>query len=668
MSVEKESNEKLNDILKKLEEIDDFDVFKVNDFFHLISEIKGTELFENNLSTIEEIILIILKKGNLEIVSELVQHFEGTIILVEKFFKISYILIEFKSKRNNYLYNNLDEYLDYISSSKIRTFHQLIDAIKYTELFKRDYSSLKLMIENLLNKCIEDHLNFEIVVYLLKETGLIGDFLIEILNFIKSIEDKCLGLVYFSKLIPTIKNTKILKKNYRIIYKIFQSFLFLINKTEKNDDFGLFKKVMVYINFLHIFNCIGKFEKNFTLINDIISNILEAIDSLDWGTINPPYISLYDIKTSSLDLYDKIGGLSAFLIEPCLELDDQILYMKPQRGKMNLKSKIVDLIITGILPLNIWIENIKFFSKEERNKIFTKQEEIIKNYFKDIEIFEDLSEYEILKLFEGTIDRDLIHKLKENTESYLEAKDWKANQDITYILTTLMKFLSDQNIIDYLFSKRLDLLDYVGYDYYYLNGDVDELNTDKVNIDFSLLLIRCLSEEDEKIRSKAVAIIKKLKERADYAIHFNRNIAYKDQIIEAISIAYNISYDFLKDFILNIVNHPKDCMNYFIGYYKEETEFNHIKYRSYWEVIKRIKKDLTDNIHRNFDSNTTLKDFLIRYPKIRESLLFLSNNVYFINFEEISNREELIENIESMLESKEFRFFLSAMLTSRNRS
>jgi hypothetical protein len=653
----KSLEEKFTDILNTIDKIDD-DRYKIDFLSDLISAIKGTEVFENNFSAIEEIVQIILKKENLDIISKFVKNFEGTSILVDIFFKISDFLINCKPKTNYYVYKNVYEYLDHIGSSKIRTGHQLIDAIKYTELSIRDYSSIKIMVQNLLRKSIEDHSNFEMLIYLLKESGLTRDFIIDILNFIKNIEDKYLSLICLSKAIPIIKNTNILKENYVIIDDMLQSFIFLIDEIEKNDSFEEFKKIIFFMKFLYIINGIGQFNKHFMIIGTLISNIFKTIDSL----------GLRNSDLTCMDLYENnvIGGLVVFFFMPCLVLDDRLLYMIPKKGKVNLKSKIIELINKGNIPLNILKRNIKFFKKGELEELFSKNEKIIIESLKnENEIFEDyLSEQELSNVFTRNISKELVRKLSDGISNYIDAMLWEDRIGIEWIISSFMCYLSDENILD-LFLPNLSLLDYMNYDEYYLGVDdnvvVDKLNATKVPDYFSLLLVRCLNEKDEIIRNKALKFINELGERAEYAIHFHRNMEYKDQIIKAISIIHKIPEDFLKEFILNIVRHPKDCMNNFIGHYEKGTEFERIlggkliEYRQYWEVIKKIQNDLTAKINYTFDSNITFQDFLMKFPKINEIILYLSNNVLPINFKEISNKEELIEIIDKLLESEEFK-------------
>ncbi len=442
---------------------------------------------------------------------------------------------------------------------KHRTFCQLVDDIKYSELLIRDYSSVKIIVQKFLRKSIEDHLNFDLLLYLLEEVELIGDFFINILDFIKHIKDKHISILFFSKFISIVKKSELIKENSKELENILNNFLIQIDEIEKNESFfyrflisnkgefksGIpeeFKEIAFYMNILIIIDGIGQFDEHFMIIKMLISKILRAIDNLELRNSDLIELNIKSLREMSNPELKIILGLEAAFYKPSMELDDRLLNMILLDGTISLKSKIIELINTGNIFLDHLINNIKFFNKEERNKIFIKQEDIIKEYFKDKCAFENLSDHDILNLFNGDISKQLIMRLRENTERYLASQDWKHRHGIEDILASLMIFLSDQNILDYFFSKGLSLLNYVGFDYYYLDGDdniyVDELNAENVPNNFSLLLVRCLKEKSDTVQYRAETIIKKLRERADYAFHFHKKMEYKDQIIKAFYCIY----------------------------------------------------------------------------------------------------------------------------------
>ncbi len=634
-----------NEILSVLKKYDTS--YKLLVFSKIYKKIESQDLRKEIItSVLNEITIIEDSDEKLEWISVLIKRFKGTHILQEFFFDITNWLldIDLKPIEEKYGFN-----VDFFK----RCYYELIDDIKNTELIKKNYSSIEKLVQTLLQKSSSDRLSFEFLLYTIKETSLVKEFIADILEFIKNgkYADNRIRFYAFTSIFKIIKKTELIIKYQIIIEDILLNLLGIFEIVEQID--GIKSKIVYSKEFIEIFCAIGLKKKHFHFIEELILRILSSIEE-------------FVLVTTDRDVGGRGRGRLSFLgffFMSCIifkeEFGEEIFYIQPMNGNMNLKDKLIDLINNGFIEMYL-IFNNNFFKKEELEVLFSKNEKSIIEHF---EVGEDLyksylSEQDLSDLFKRNISKELIKILNDKIKEYLQYKEWNDDKDIVWIIRSLMWYLSDEEILD-LFCTDLYILDYMNYDEYYLGIDdnvyVDKLNATKICKDFSLLLIRGLNIKDETVRNKAVRIIEELGERANYAIHFKKNMVYKDQIIEAISIAHNIQEDFLKEFVLTIVGDPKDCMDYFIGYYEEETEFKHYKYRDYREVITRIKKDLIAKINRTFDSNITLLDFLTKYPKINELILYLSNNVLPINFGEISTKEELIDIVDNLLESNEFK-------------
>jgi len=632
-----------NEVLSVLKKYDTS--YKLLVFSKIYKKIESQDLRKEIITgVLSEITKIEDSDEKLEWISVLIKRFKGTHVLQEYFFDITNWLldIDLKPIEEKYGFN-----VDYFK----RCYYELIDDIKHTELIKKNYSSIEKLVQTLLQKSSSDRLSFKFLLYTIKETSLEKEFIADILEFIKNgkYADNKIRFYAFTSIFKIIKKTELINKYQILIEEILLNLLGTFEIVEQID--GIKSKIVYSKEFIEIFCASGLKKKHFHFIEELILRILSSMEE-------------FVLVTTDRDVGGRgrghLGFLGAFFMSCIIfkeEFGEEIFYIRPMNGNMNLKDKLIDLINNGFIEIFL-IYNNNFFKKEELEALFSKNEKSIIEHF---EVGEDLfksylSEQDLTDLFKRNISKELIKKLNDKIIEYLQYKDRDDDKEIVWIIRSLMWHLSDEGILD-LFCTDLYILDYMGYNEYHIDPDfyADKLNETKIPEDFSLLLVRGLSIKDETVRYKAVRIIEELGERANYAIHFEKNMVYKDQIIEAISIAHNIQKDFLIKFVLTIVGDPKECMDYFIGYYEEEPEFKRYKYRYYREVIKRIKKDLIAKINHTFDSNITLLDFLTKYPKINELILYLSNNVLPINFGEISTKEELKDVVDKLLESEEFK-------------